>query len=207
MKAQFVSENMDFERGVDPKKTMGVGMLNKDISDYNKKQLEDYFIDILPLLFPDVKDFRELLLNRADGYLNSKSTDIVFNFSENKLIDYKFIRTFNPYKLYSDYIRGLYPDDVFENLDFERGQEPKDALQVGKKYKDIKPGDIVDVYYDLDFENDELSQGDYVKVKAISGLVKHGLISEFDGIIIDPKVEEQWWSVIWDPGRKDWTIQ
>lgn len=95
---------------------------------------------------------------------------------------------------------------VYENINFERGAKPTDALQVGRKHQPIKEGDIIDVYFDI---KDTSGYGEFVKVRAETDVEydnsPYYTGPWFEGIIIEPN-QSGHWQVTWDDERSSWII-
>lgn len=96
MRAQFV-------RGEDSKKTLGIGLLHQDVSNYSQKELEKYIIQVLPILLPDYKNI--ISKDSSAGYIISPEPAEKME----KFFKYKnlFNMGFNPYFLIRDYINSL----------------------------------------------------------------------------------------------------
>ena len=87
-------------------------------------------------------------------------------------------------------------------INFERGGDPKDTLQIGRKWQKVEVGDIVEVYFDIIWK--DLPKGN-VRVQANEEENdKFGRM--FLGKIIEPKIISEKWAVTWSDKRKNWII-
>lgn len=150
MKAQFVKENLEFERGMDPKSAMGIGqdkvifnqweklMTQKGIGSLNiEKSLNDklHFV-VYVSQFPDAaksgyKKVMEYLGDYLYGFYNNKGGEIKIRIKPE--YNQNFINAYN--MRYPDW-----PIEIHESLDFERSKDSKRALRVGQRetYPDIE---------------------------------------------------------------------
>jgi len=128
MRAKRVAESVNFERGQDPKRSMGIGKhsLQKDFTEYYDDML-DYFVDNLHILIG-----MKLKNSLQNGSISSK------NFAKVKEIikDYLEYCTFDEYYLdtevtFNDLVERL-RFSVNESIRFERGKDPKKALGIGR---------------------------------------------------------------------------
>ncbi len=139
MKARFVNESIDFERGVDPKNAMGIGLLGKDMKDMSREEQEEYIISCLPILFPN--GFKGLVSHDGENWLNPDATGIISDFLSVK----KTHPYISPYQLVANYLVSK-AMKIKESANFERGKDPKTAMEIGKARK-VKAGDEVDVLF------------------------------------------------------------
>ena len=87
MKAQLVSENLDFERGRDPKTILNIGVLNMDKVFNNTEDLIEWLIFILPILL-DTKKIPEDIIEGKDDYIHDKYFDKIYKYINNKIKDF-----------------------------------------------------------------------------------------------------------------------
>lgn len=98
MKAQFVYESSDFERGKGPE----MGIMHKDISGYSDSELKEYLIEVLPILFPEGYDNLLSPPEENWGYLTKSATEIISKFIRSR----KILMNDSPYEVVSDYIKN-----------------------------------------------------------------------------------------------------
>ena len=116
MKAQLVYENLDFERGRDPKKT---------IKDWNRQNL----IDKIESLWDWSRENDPYYIS-MNGV--SQIEEMIYNALNDEGIGYwKDLST----KILEEFISYLEENkrhvELNENIDFERGQDPKSAMDIG----------------------------------------------------------------------------
>lgn len=140
MKAKLVNENLEFKRGQDPKDAMDIG-IHSNIQKFFKWLEWDF-------------QFRKNKPEYYFGYVNIGPVDINEPAFFNSEVDdgyERFIRDWKRYlpalKKINRYIISppnydetiIYDEEilksnrVLESLDFERGQDPKDAMDIGRK--------------------------------------------------------------------------
>jgi len=121
MKARFVYERLDFERGQDPKVSMGIGRI------VGIKEIKVHY--------------------RTDNSYRDQGAYVLKDFSNNKFNkywrDFRFITEDDEWLEAKDVVgyRIRFEDNIYdlidtelpikESLDFERGKDPKRALQIG----------------------------------------------------------------------------
>ena len=103
MKAQFVYETLDFERGQDPKKAMDLGLINADISNYTEKELINYIINVLPLLF---KDYSEIIAVQPNEFINYIAATKIDDFLRNKDVNLAILDV-NLYEVIQNHLMSL----------------------------------------------------------------------------------------------------
>ena len=117
MKAQFIYENLDFERGVDPKAALELGLITVSSlsgSFQGPRNTQDRAIELITSLERDLRD----------AYYRHMKIDT----RETKKGLYK------AWDYYMDDIKKLGWNLIKENLngmDFERGQDPKESMGIG----------------------------------------------------------------------------
>ena len=118
MRAKFVNENIKFERGQDPRKTMNIG---KDRT-LPPKELK---VEIFSRIWPKIKD-DPFFLDKVDQEELGQELD---GFVET-IIDAWGVK--KPSQLDDRHFRE-YWKDIFmnESVNFERGQNPKSAMEIG----------------------------------------------------------------------------
>jgi len=155
MKAKSVYENINFERGQDPKEALGIGldqgiydkwsklMMEKGVGSVNIEDAAggNYYLVIWVTQFPGAagvaydkahKYFDEYL---EDGYSMNKSE---IHMKIKPEFERNFIRAYN--LRYSDW------PIVKESLDFERGQDPKKSMKIGQAAEEDM---IIDSFMDM----------------------------------------------------------
>lgn len=101
--------------------------------------------------------------------------------------------------------------EIYENLDFERGQDPKDSMRIGRKWQFVEEGDIVKVFFDYtgykSKKSEKIDRG-YVKVLATSDSDSTLDTGEryFEGRIIEPEIDGEW-AIEFSEEKKEWVIQ
>ncbi len=147
MKAKFIKESLDFERGLEPKSSIGIGreghLIKKNFRD--AYEAADWAIRNLELITNNEYSPNEMI--RSEGYskIPRKLTEYLMKWSSNvKLED---VRDDPDGILVGPFILAQFMTHLIkhgllkENIDFERGNDPKDSLKIGKdRYK--QPGDI-----------------------------------------------------------------
>ena len=88
MRAKFIYEGLNFERGQDPKTAMDIGILKRDISSYNYGNLQKYIIECLPYLFDNPED---LIPKSSYSYLDTTASNKLQDFIEKRNIDFSGI--------------------------------------------------------------------------------------------------------------------
>jgi hypothetical protein len=148
MKAKYVFENIKFERNLDPKSSMNLGMDSKSYEIYEVSVRtisngggderssfdldEEETISLLKRIpIMNKRDF----LNYSVKYLtdngHTSSRNLYTTLSD--LRERRFVENFEYFKYKDNY----YPfDEVNENLNFERGMEPKKSMGIGLRDMD-----------------------------------------------------------------------
>ena len=132
MKAQFVFENIDFQRGKDPKSTLGIGLIET--------------IESLIDEYAEENGFRKYEKDRNHGYLEwSRSmpeNNITLRWNLEDRIPILDIEHFNlkmmklsgkevlPF-IESGRMAEWFAKEVYESVNFERGKDPKGAMGLG----------------------------------------------------------------------------
>lgn len=155
MKAKSVYENINFERGQDPKEALGIGldqgiydkwsklMMEKGVGSVNIEDAAggNYYLVIWVTQFPGAAG---VAYDKAHKYFDEYLEDgYSMNQSEIHMkIKPEFERNFiGAYNLrYSDW------PIVKESLDFERGQDPKRSMKIGKAAEEDM---IIDSFMDM----------------------------------------------------------
>ena len=190
MKAQFVYENINFERGVDPKKSMEIGaaslprIIGQD--HYNEGRKTQLTNPELHKVFSDPTNPKHL----ESGY------GFYISFSGEEGTKYywleELINLGGPFlfdeKIYD--FSGM-TTKIQENINFERGQDPKTALGIGLSYDNLRPGNILSVKKDID---NRRQVGYKIKVKEVTDVEK--MIGsqrpgkEIDYVVVDKNGEQ-----------------
>jgi hypothetical protein len=83
MRARTVNENISFTKGLDPKKSMGIG-----INPYNEKPFCKYIIGKLPEILGTV-EVPEDIIRSSSNYINMQyNTDLINTYLRNLLSEY-----------------------------------------------------------------------------------------------------------------------
>jgi len=134
MKAKFVYENMEFERGQDPKDAMGIG---SDLFRYTK--ILDKFAEKWGFKESHgmTNYHKKWIRNPEDVITIRKSkrspsgVSIAFISQDNYIIlsEKKYLQRIKE----ESFWKNLYGPKILESMEFERGQDPKDAMGIGKE--------------------------------------------------------------------------
>lgn len=149
MKAQFVYENLDFERAQDPKKSMGIGQ-----AALYGKEIEKAFVDFLQYV-AGMNNYSALFYSKdgktirfsgnTDGGWKSTLNYLMSKHNLTKYLEmpgkstgtprnpsavYKIKNEFQPYFVGFDASPLFYK--LHENLDFERSVDPKKSMGIGR---------------------------------------------------------------------------
>lgn len=129
MRAKPVNEVQEFERGQDPKKSLRIGHDQVFLEDV-KEEVEELVDEMGMSVVDDLSD-EDILELRDEKYAAWQVALVIMGESER---------------------------DVFENQNFERGQEPKEAMGIGLK----KPSydEVLDIVFD-GYDDFELYVNDY----------------------------------------------
>jgi hypothetical protein len=90
MKARFVYETLDFERGGDPKRSLNIGKYRnyrKKISINTKEELIEALVPLLPLIL-DTDEIPEDIINGHGTKINQKYFNKILEYVNNYFIDY-----------------------------------------------------------------------------------------------------------------------
>lgn len=137
MKAKFVSESINFERGMDPKDSMEIGRRGKRAMDNMIPGV--IYISSMPRWdyywwFKNPKNnkiYRAFRLKRDDEYKIQPwdNSSVV-----NQLTEEDFPLDLKPTKKHFDKFMARVNSNIDEAQNFERGGDPKDTIQIGRKY-------------------------------------------------------------------------
>ena len=156
MRARFVYENIEFERGRNPRKSMDIGVA---VENRNPERMKANFENAFPMFRGhtgslhgakgDWTTYTASARNPKDGLeIEDRKEDILDWF--NKYTDYDvvkwesgFDRRFhpwgdpkNPLEWDQQFTVHLgYNENIRESYNFERGQDPKSAMEIGKASK------------------------------------------------------------------------
>jgi len=155
MRAKKVNENVNFERGGDPKRSMGIGLSKIIFDKWTEFQLQpgigsinieesfnrNWHLTLHVSLFPGspskanklAKEYFGDYLN--DGY-NFKGGEIKIIIKPEYVND--FIKAYN--MRYPDW-----PIGVNESVNFERGGDPKKSMGIGLHWDNLKKGSVLEV--------------------------------------------------------------
>jgi len=90
MRAQFVYENINFERGEDPKRSMGIGKYKnyrKKITINTKEELVETLLPLLPLIL-NTEEIPKDIINGHGTKINHKYFNEILEYVNNYFIDY-----------------------------------------------------------------------------------------------------------------------
>jgi len=161
MRAKKVNENLDFERGVDPKAALGVGtarggeFLFNAIWEESKKIKDLLFVpksvsistgwdwsDLQSIDGSDSKKSFKLVLKEFISLYSHREIYIILMASGNVYFYEDFNKKqYYPIKNLADFLKyfnkksakkGLSKNIVKENTNFERGKDPKSAMSIGR---------------------------------------------------------------------------
>lgn len=141
MKAQYVYENVRFERGKDPKSSMDVGLRSNAIRIKDLLRWSSKFQDVVPMADSQAMTFLEWPERGTRMY----ATSVILDETDPESGEYRLdsiIRSKRPI-IYRNKIfipdnefGGHYtPHDLNESIRFERGQNPKEAMKIGQSAK------------------------------------------------------------------------
>jgi hypothetical protein len=133
LQAKFISEALDFERGLDPKKSMDIGryaLIHKipwQIDHVSDIEISDFILNYrgFPILVYDLGDFYQA--TSTMDYTNLCSSSIEAVKAMKRKIDSLLKKTDN--KFYEKWLIWK----LKENVNFERGMEPKEAMGIGSR--------------------------------------------------------------------------
>jgi hypothetical protein len=144
MKAKFVNESVNFERGQDPKDAMGLGERSR-LKKIFKEMI--YYLELTGVAYVEEEEGEgPLFLFRGpgSGVLSSVKRELkkhgIWDYFENQYFSKKHGDTFVYFYLKPESVSILkdmnihWRDRMDESLNFERGQEPRDAMGIGKKH-------------------------------------------------------------------------
>ena len=140
MKAQFVSENINFERGQDPKSALGIGEVDHIIDQWNNLQ-QSPGIGSLNLRILDGEVKLEIYVSYMPGSAAQGRKSVSENFNMEYFHEGRYLDGPNLYytikdeyaDLFQEAFRKIYNIQMDESMDFERGQDPKEAMDIGNK--------------------------------------------------------------------------
>lgn len=142
-KADKISESLDFERGKDPKEAIGVGIVAKIMNGI--KELKKLGYGPFSTFYDDegAKDLNlEIHFGSISGGPSEKEMRKTVESYFPDMLEYEMARVWKLFfrikRKYAFYFEeALYNLEVLkESLEFERGQDPKSSLGIGKKIYD-----------------------------------------------------------------------
>ncbi|HPI82808.1 MAG TPA: hypothetical protein PK122_06280, partial [Candidatus Paceibacterota bacterium] len=151
----IVKENIEFQRGNDPQKAMGIGLESQMEEKYGKKWKIFKRCNDLAHISENFQWVSEIQFNEKDPYFNIESY-FYYTDEENAKYNLQYVVILYPEEIYAkeivnkddtsitsvndfvEFTEAFEPDDrgwqgLFESLDFERGQDPKEAIGIGWK--------------------------------------------------------------------------
>lgn len=140
LKNSNLSENIHFERGIDPKLTMEIGLINKIKKRFKELQLKkgvgsiDFFKDskenFIRILYYGNENFTNLV-NETIG------TEFFSDIYSKGSKGFRSIMKLIIKKEYNNLFNSIFDNKGFikEHLSFERNKSPFDSLKIGLKYK------------------------------------------------------------------------
>jgi hypothetical protein len=167
VKAKLISEALDFERGVDPKDSMKIGLVGKRAMDkmipgvlyYSNMPRWDYY-----WWYKDPKDnkiYRAFILKRDGGY---KVSEWGFNWYENEeSFPLDLVPTKKRFNNFYKKINTV--DRVNESLNFERGIDPKTSIGVGRLWNMTKEAVAKEIINTCETELEDLIQTVHAKAR------------------------------------------
>ena len=146
MKAQFVYENVRFERRKDPREAMRIGseartldvtgIMNPNYFEYNNREITQILNQLMGKGNPYAPGNKILFTYAIDDEGEMESD---YSLDELQISrDYDFIRFEGekyPIKKDKSYLKYLEDKDLDESIKFERGKEPKEAMKIGKAHE------------------------------------------------------------------------
>lgn len=141
-------ESLDFERGLDPKKSMKIGqtqLIPKDI-DWDCDPLDNEFYEFISVaeFIPNWKGFPILVVRVKD----KKTMETGYYAFSNTGIGRTGFTVYGPQRALKNIKANLRYNASWklESVNFERGLDPKKAMKIGKNFLPYKKGDKVKVY-------------------------------------------------------------
>jgi hypothetical protein len=169
MKAKLVSESIRFERGSDPKETLDIGR-NKKVRAGDEIEVSYKGKDYIVTAVSDEKENKGQVCVRSGNdwgrcaeYETRKFKEVYVKDKEGKEFKAEAKEwwdnegnTIWPWEI------GEWEKPVLESVNFERGQDPKGAMNIGKNMRP-KPGDTINVYnaFEDDYWKGEVEFVDY----------------------------------------------
>jgi hypothetical protein len=171
MRAKFVNEDIRFERGKDPKEELNIGR-DRKVKKGDKIPVNYKGKEYIVTAASDESEYRGRVMTRSGGYgwggrepeYESRTFKEVLVYDKNGNICKAEAKewwdnegnTIWPWEI------GEYEKPVLESVNFERGKDPKKALNIGKDRK-LKEGDKIKVYnaWESDYWDAVVTMADY----------------------------------------------
>lgn len=136
MRALFIYDSFDFERGLDPKKSMGIGMegkLNSWLqSKYGLKPSTDQ-IALEYAVMGNHLEFVKYLIGVKKAEISDTAINVAFQNHVDDEIKMWLITKGDQNSM--DYLQKKTKQAMGESVNFERGLDPKDSLKIGIRNK------------------------------------------------------------------------
>jgi len=154
MKAKFIYEALDFERGIDPKDSMELGRLGKRAMDRMKPGV--IYVSSTPRwgyywFYKDPRDnkiYKAFSLKREGGYKVDEWGNNLYNEEKDFPLDLQPTG-----KHFDKFLAKIVQvNRIHEALNFERGGDPKDSIRVGRKWKWDMTGEELSIHIINDIE-------------------------------------------------------
>ncbi len=142
MEAKFIYETLDFERGLDPKKSMNIGMdakldawiqNNYGVKASNDKEALEYAVTGKNL------EFVKYLIGVKNTEISNTALNLAFQKKSNYNLFLKntiddeiklwLVTKGNPESM--DYVKNNMKKIIGESINFERGKDPRDSMKIG----------------------------------------------------------------------------
>ncbi len=193
---QRVRESLlEFQKGIDPKDAMRTGAFYKDFTHYNK--VTEWLADNLELVLKKIPDDilnDETHTGDSRFYIHPNYHFVIKDFVENHFTVKNEPANFNPMKLhellkdkYPHLKSWMFPDPQKNIFEFERGQDPRTAMNTGVASRMIKDlenlgytPDQYEILPDLTIKMKKMSYGMTDTIKRIE--LKHKEPKQFEFI-------------------------
>jgi hypothetical protein len=118
----IVRENLDFERGLDPKKSIGLGYVNI--------HTDDDMLKVFPRAVSEESNWdKGELWNLGNGLKAIAKFQIIHKGKSGTT----YSSDFDIDEIFQEYPKKIiWKNPIFENINFERGMEPKQSMNIGK---------------------------------------------------------------------------
>jgi hypothetical protein len=139
---QGLRESQNFERGLTPNKSMGIGQshLDKEFIDETPWEI-DFDDDQIVDFIKNWNDWPILVINQEEGFIATSVNGIISSYSPTPEIAIAKVKAKIGW-----YMEKNSTEKAYESIHFERGMEPKKAMKIGKNFLPYKKGDYVKVW-------------------------------------------------------------